>query len=73
MRCMRNPSKHKFHEYVAHFNQLNGYLQFFPKPEPTEGEEDPGLPPYEDQMFNDNKVKDILEHGIPNKWAKNHD
>jgi hypothetical protein len=67
---MRKPAGDRFRDYVARFNQLNGYLAYFPKPEPAEGEDDPGNFPYEDQMFDEEEIKDILERGIPNKWAK---
>ena len=70
MRRMRKPTSHTFREYVARFNQLNGYLKLFPKPAPEEGEPDPGFGPYEDQAFDEDEIKDIFERGIPNKWAK---
>ena len=70
MRRMRKPASDRFRDYVARFNQLNGYLAYFPKPEPAEDEDDPGNFPYEDQMFDEEEIKDILERGLPYKWSK---
>jgi hypothetical protein len=75
MRKMRKPKSNTFRVWTARFNQLNNYLALFPKDEIGQTD-DPDHPenwdfgPYNDQLFDEDEIKDILERGIPNKWAK---
>ena len=63
---MRKPKSNTFRVFTARFNQLNNYLALFPKVEIGQTD-DPDHPenwdygPYNDQLFDEDEIKDILE------------